>query len=253
MPKPLATWNPARDVWEKPWTESLFCGHLDVYSETFPPSGTMRNGELSASATSVVPTSVPVSSSSPTTAIPTPSANDGSRGGARPHQDNQLTNNSRDLAERITSGHTPEPAQEINLFLPTPNTMDSLDWREGEARHRAVNRGRDTGGGKRTGNLREEVHFDFREYTPAIKKWEGIMGRQAPPAATPSKTGRPQLNPRFSEWLMGLPDGWVTDPQIGITRAEQLKAIGNGVCPQQAATALTEMWANLQPNTQKGA
>lgn len=37
---------------------------------------------------------------------------------------------------------------------------------------------------------------------------------------------------------MGLPDGWVTDPDIGISRNDQLKALGNGVVPQQAALAL---------------
>lgn len=37
---------------------------------------------------------------------------------------------------------------------------------------------------------------------------------------------------------MGLPDGWVTDPAIGISRNDQLKALGNGVVPQQAALAL---------------
>lgn len=36
---------------------------------------------------------------------------------------------------------------------------------------------------------------------------------------------------------MGLPAGWVTDvPDLG--RNEQLKALGNGVVPQQAAEAL---------------
>jgi DNA (cytosine-5)-methyltransferase 1 len=37
---------------------------------------------------------------------------------------------------------------------------------------------------------------------------------------------------------MGLPDGHVTDPAIGISRNDQLKALGNGVVPQQAALAL---------------
>lgn len=37
---------------------------------------------------------------------------------------------------------------------------------------------------------------------------------------------------------MGLPPGWVTDPSIGISRNDQLKALGNGVVPQQAALAL---------------
>lgn len=37
---------------------------------------------------------------------------------------------------------------------------------------------------------------------------------------------------------MMLPAGHVTDPAIGLSRSEQLKAIGNGVCPPQAAHAL---------------
>lgn len=36
---------------------------------------------------------------------------------------------------------------------------------------------------------------------------------------------------------MGLPEGWVTDVP-GLTRKDQLKALGNGVVPQQAAAAL---------------
>lgn len=44
MPQPLAIWNSARDAWEAPQTEGLFCEHLDVYSETFPTSGSTRNG-----------------------------------------------------------------------------------------------------------------------------------------------------------------------------------------------------------------
>jgi DNA (cytosine-5)-methyltransferase 1 len=44
-----------------------------------------------------------------------------------------------------------------------------------------------------------------------------------------------RLNPRFVEWMMGLPDGWVTD--TGVSRTAQLKILGNGVVPQQAAAA----------------
>lgn len=36
---------------------------------------------------------------------------------------------------------------------------------------------------------------------------------------------------------MGLPAGWVTDVP-GLPRNAQLKALGNGVVPQQAALAL---------------
>lgn len=51
------------------------------------------------------------------------------------------------------------------------------------------------------------------------------------------------LSPRFVEWMMGLEDGWVTDPRIwrdtaGNHRNMQLRALGNGVVPAQAAAAI---------------
>jgi DNA (cytosine-5)-methyltransferase 1 len=46
--------------------------------------------------------------------------------------------------------------------------------------------------------------------------------------------------------MMGLPEGWVTDPAIGISRNEQLKACGNGVVPQQAIAALSDMLQAFQ-------
>lgn len=47
------------------------------------------------------------------------------------------------------------------------------------------------------------------------------------------------------EWLMGLPPGWVTDVP-GIPRNAQLKALGNGVVPQQAALALRLLGVTTQ-------
>lgn len=43
--------------------------------------------------------------------------------------------------------------------------------------------------------------------------------------------------------MMGLPEGWVTGVP-GLPRRDQLKAIGNGVVPQQAALALTLLAAD---------
>lgn len=57
----------------------------------------------------------------------------------------------------------------------------------------------------------------------------------------PGLSGSQRLSPRFVEWMMGLPDGHVTDPAIGLTRQEQLKALGNGVVPQQAELALRRL------------
>ena len=42
---------------------------------------------------------------------------------------------------------------------------------------------------------------------------------------------------------MGWPDGWVTDPAIGISRNDQLRILGNGVVSLQAAAALRYLLA----------
>jgi len=44
-----------------------------------------------------------------------------------------------------------------------------------------------------------------------------------------------KMSSRFVEWMMGLPDGWVTG--AGLSRTQELKMLGNGVVPQQAAAA----------------
>ena len=80
---------------------------------------------------------------------------------------------------------------------------------------------------------------DWGEYAPAIRRWEHILGREAPAPTTLSAHGKPHLSPAFEEWMMGLPQGWVTD--VDISRANQLRALGNGVVPQQAAYAITEI------------
>ena len=73
-----------------------------------------------------------------------------------------------------------------------------------------------------------EVHWG--RYQDAIARWERLT-RQAPTPVTDDR-----LEPKFVEWMMGLPDGWVTETSLN--RNQQLKALGNGVVPQQAAYAL---------------
>ena len=77
----------------------------------------------------------------------------------------------------------------------------------------------------------KQKRFAWRDYEPAIQRWETVMSRPAPHPA--HKKG---VNTNFVEWLMGLPEGYVTD--IGLSRKAQLKILGNGVVPQQAALAL---------------
>lgn len=83
-------------------------------------------------------------------------------------------------------------------------------------------------------------YTDYGDYAPAIARWEQITGRQAPPPSTPTRRagGKPQLSARFVEWMMGLPDGHVTDPDLDLPREHQLRLLGNGVVPQQAALAV---------------
>lgn len=78
------------------------------------------------------------------------------------------------------------------------------------------------------------------KYEPAIRRWETVIGRQAPAPTKPDgKNGTHRLSEYFTEFLMGLPQGWVTG--IGLSRAAALKACGNGVVPQQAELALRVM------------
>ncbi len=80
-------------------------------------------------------------------------------------------------------------------------------------------------------------------YAQSIRRWEHLAGRQAPAPTVLSDGGQYRPAPRFVEWLMGLPDGWVTAPDLGLTSAEQLAALGNGVLPPQAVRALIALRA----------
>lgn len=75
------------------------------------------------------------------------------------------------------------------------------------------------------------------QYAAAIARAEQAIGRPAPPPTEIGPKGTPRLSPRFVEWLMGLPEGWVTDV-TGLSRNNQLKMLGNGVVPAQCAAAL---------------
>ena len=76
---------------------------------------------------------------------------------------------------------------------------------------------------------------DWGQYAPAIHRWEQVLGRAAPAPTTTGPKGGQRLSAHFVEFLMGLPEGHVTG--VKISRNDQLKALGNGVVPQQAAEA----------------
>lgn len=106
-----------------------------------------------------------------------------------------------------------------------------------ESANRRAGLGFPTGldGGPRPGNEIEQADADrWGPLAAAIVRWERIIGRKAPDAMIP---GKKYVSPRFTEWMMGLPEGHVTDVP-GLTTAQQLKATGNGVVPQWASLAL---------------
>lgn len=177
-------------------------------------------------------------------------------------------------ADLLTTPNTmdglPADAEKTITLFPTPNTMEHLPPREGEAYELNLRRG-DPEGSRReqSGNLREVVFhdllptvttsegtgagkhgdggdnlrtviansIDWGKFEPAIRRWETILGRDAPEPTKPDgKEDAHRLSSKFTEWMMGLPEGWITD--VGLTRNEELKACGNGVVPQQAKYAL---------------
>ncbi len=78
------------------------------------------------------------------------------------------------------------------------------------------------------------------DYEAAIRRQEAVT-RAAPSPTQPNVKGAQRLSAAFAEWMMCWPDGWVTDPAIGLSRNEQLKCIGNGVVPRQAVHAFQHL------------
>jgi DNA (cytosine-5)-methyltransferase 1 len=79
------------------------------------------------------------------------------------------------------------------------------------------------------------------KHKPHNRQVQGLGGRFASRREMSVQTIPPtlvdgKLNAKFVEYMMGLPNGWVTD--LDLSRAQQLKMLGNGVVPQQASYAL---------------
>lgn len=83
---------------------------------------------------------------------------------------------------------------------------------------------------------------DWGEYEPAVARWAQLFA-PVPAPLEPGKT-RPRLACEFSEWMMGLPAGWVT--RVPVPRTVKLKAIGNGVVPQQMELGIRLLLARMK-------
>lgn len=132
-------------------------------------------------------------------------------------------------AEPLKSPLCPVSGQEMSL-LPTPCASD----RFGAGQH-----------GKGGMDLRTTVvslplspsGVLWGDYYEAIRRWERKT-RKAPPAVERGRLVDCRLSAEFASWMMGWPPKWVTDPEIGIHRKNQLRIIGNGVVFHQAQLAL---------------
>lgn len=136
---------------------------------------------------------------------------------------------------RVFVAACPAPADADDLGVDGPGHAPADSDRAGLGAERRV----DAGSGDAHGRGRPDEPRDDAEppaqwgpYGPAVERWAHVVGRPAP-----APTTRGRLSPRFVEWMMGLPAGWVTDVP-GLKRTDMLKALGNGVVPQQAAAAV---------------
>ena len=151
---------------------------------------------------------------------------------------------------------SPQLSAIVHGFLPTPAVSDNRgaarsEVEAGDPKHRlkvavellpttrtsmkngATQKEIDAGNPK----FRIEAVTNWGKFEPAIKRWEQVIGRKAPAPTKPDgKDGSHRLSSAFTEWMMGVPEGWITD--CGLSRNDELKACGNGVVPQQAELAL---------------
>jgi hypothetical protein len=121
--------------------------------------------------------------------------------------------------------------QELKM-LPTLRASDSYERRNRKTMQRIADEG-----GDMTMVTLAAVTTNWGKFQPAIERWETVTGRLAPAPTKPDgKEGSHRLSSDFTEWMMGLPAGWITNAGVG--RNAELKMAGNGVVPQQAALAI---------------
>jgi DNA (cytosine-5)-methyltransferase 1 len=130
------------------------------------------------------------------------------------------------------NGHGASLSIEALKLLPTPQASEGTKGGVMHPDDRAK-----VSNQKMLSNEAPQLVETFGKYATAIARWEQVLGRPAPSPTKPDgKDGSHRLNSEFVQWMMGLPEGWVTG--VGLSRNDELKACGNGVVPQQAKLAL---------------
>jgi hypothetical protein len=239
--QPTVVWNSVRGVWETNQV-NLLCGHLEPFLGTWQTSGMMRNGQVFG--LPMPEHHIVVSESLSLPSLPnddgllrTPSAIEG-QGGAISEKKAREKNRMLQVRDQMAqlayeNGLKVSDAIAVDL-LPTPIVRDYKDGAAPQTRNGKVSV--DTVG-RAVMNSGEVSEFSWGKFEAAIRRWETVTGRKAPAPTKPDgKDGSHRLSSAFTEWMMGLPEGWITD--VGLSRVDELKACGNGVVPQQAELAL---------------
>lgn len=120
-------------------------------------------------------------------------------------------------------------------LLPTPRAIDAVRGPVTAARTEASGRANGV-------ELASALNADFGKYAEAIARHAAVLGRPAPEPTEIGPRGGRRLAATFSEWLMMLPAGHLTDI---LPRNPALARAGNGVVPLQAATALGLLRAEM--------
>lgn len=174
-----------------------------------------------------------------------------------------------DYGDDVSAG-SDQIEHESSRDRPTANTEDfgyewprsSRDRRNGSADHRgAAAHARGARLGEHPGEPSSEEAWtkggdlaasdgerralaEWGPFAPALERWGRIIGRPVPGP----RDERGQLAVLAEEFMMGLPLGHVSSPEIGITDNEARRALGNGVVPQQATLA-TRTLLDLRPHS----
>lgn len=153
--------------------------------------------------------------------LPTPMSRD-YKGDVAPHERNGVVQT--DTVERAIF-HSGE------VLLPTLRASDGYERRNQKTMDKIA-----AEGGDLTMPTLARTTTNWGKFEPAIRRWESITRPAPEPTKPDGRDGAHRLSSKFTEWMMGLPDNWITGN--GLKRADELKMSGNGVVPQQAELAL---------------
>ena len=242
-------WNTAKKIWQHSTDAHLF-ELWEPFLGTWPIAGIMQNGQVFELPTPAHHITDFESLSSPI--FPTPVAIEGTKGPS------QQTSEQKAKTGQVWLSNI---AKDLEPKLPTPTVSDNRgaatgEVAEGNPKHRlkvevellpttrtSMANGptqKEIAAGNPKSRIEVEVELgatNWGKFEPAIRRWEEVLGRPAPAPTKPDgKDGAHRLSSSFTEFMMGLEAGWITD--VGLTRNEELKACGNGVVPQQAELAL---------------